>query len=112
MKHLADIKNILVFPAGTEIAFEIHQALKTSKFVKLFGATSVPCHAELIFENCAEGVPYPADPNFIDELNKVIDAFEIDYVYPAHDSAVLTLTREQHRLHAPVVSSDLETVEI
>ena len=26
-------KNVLVFPAGTEIAFEIHDALKNSRFV-------------------------------------------------------------------------------
>ena len=109
---MADVKNILVFPAGTEISFEIHHALRTSKFVKLFGATIEPCHAEFLYENCAEGLPYPAAPNFIDELNRVIDRFNIDYVYPAHDSAILTLTREQHRLHAPVVTSDLETVEI
>ena len=37
---MAEKKNVLVFPAGTEIAFEIHQALRYSKFVRLFGATA------------------------------------------------------------------------
>lgn len=109
---MADEKNILVFPAGTEIAFEIHQALRSSKFVKLYGATSVACHANFVFENCVQGVPYVDSPELIDELNKVVDRYNIDYIYPAHDSALLRLTREQHRLHAPVVTSPAETVEI
>ena len=109
---MADKKNILVFPAGTEIAFEIHDALCRSKFVKLFGATSVPCHAEFVFENCAEGVPFPDQPGFLEAMNRVVDEFQIDYIYPAHDSALLALTRLQDRLHAQVVTSPLETVEI
>lgn len=109
---MAEVKKVLVFPAGTEIAFEIHHALRYSKFVKLYGATSVPCHADFVFENCVEGLPYVDEPELIDRLNQVIDEFAIDYVYPAHDSAVLTLTREQARLHAQVVTSALETVEI
>ena len=109
---MAEVKKVLVFPAGTEIAFEIHHALRYSKFVKLYGATSVACHADFVFENCVEGLPYVDEPGLIDRLNQVIDELEIDYIYPAHDSAVLTLTREQERLHAPVVTSALETVEI
>lgn len=109
---MAEVRKVLVFPAGTEIAFEIHHALRYSKFVKLYGATSVPCHADFVFENCVEGLPYVDEPELIDRLNQVIDEFAIDYVYPAHDSAVLTLTREQARLHAQVVTSALETVEI
>ena len=109
---MAEFRKVLVFPAGTEIAFEIHHALRYSKFVRLYGATSVACHADLVFENCVEGLPYVDEPGLIDRLNQVIDELEIDYIYPAHDSAVLTLTREQKRLHAPVVTSALETVEI
>ena len=57
-------------------------------------------------------VSQPLCPAVIDALNEVIDRYGIDYVYPAHDSALLMLTREQERLHAAVVTSDLETVEI
>ena len=78
---MADVKNILVFPAGTEIAFEIHDALKNSKFVRLFGATSVPCHAEFVFQTCVTGLPFVDDPALIPALNRVIDAYGIDYVY-------------------------------
>ncbi len=109
---MIDVKNVLVFPAGTEIAFEIHDALCRNKFVRLFGATSVPCHAEFVYERCAEGVPYPDQPDFLEKMNRVVDQYEIDYIYPAHDSALLTLTRLQEQLHAQVITTDRETVEI
>ena len=110
---MADVKNILVFPAGTEIAFEIHDALKNSKFVRLFGATSVPCHAEFVFQTCVTGLPFVDDPDeLIPALNRVIDAYGIDYVYPAHDSALLRFSEERDALHAKVVASARETVGI
>ena len=109
---MADVKNILVFPAGTEIAFEIHDALKNSKFVRLFGATSVPCHAEFVFQTCVTGLPFVDDPALIPALNRVIDAYGIDYVYPAHDSALLRFSEERNALHAKVVASARETVGI
>ena len=105
-------KNVLVFPAGTEIAFEIHDALKTSKFVKLFGVTSVDCHADFVFENCISGAPYVNDPELIPFLNRVIDAYQVDYIYPAHYSALLRLTSEREALHAVVISPEMKTVEI
>ena len=105
-------QKVLIFPAGTEIAFEIQNALKYSKFVELYGCSSIPCHAEFVFENYIEGVPYPGAPGFIEALNKVIDEYGIDLIYPAHDSACLTLTQEQDKLHAKVITSPVETVEI
>ena len=109
---MAEKKNVLVFPAGTEIAFEIHQALRCSKFVRLFGATSVSCHAEFVFARCFEGLPFAGEPGLIEALNRIIDENAIDYVYPAHDSALLALSRARDALHAEVVTSDPETVEI
>ncbi len=109
---MTEKKKVLIFPAGTEIAFEIHQALRYSKFVRLYGATSVPCHAEFVFERCFTGLPFVDEPGLIDALNEIIDREHIDYLYPAHDSALLRLTREQAALHCALVSSDPETVEI
>lgn len=106
-------QKVLVFPAGTEIAFEIHNALKYSKFVELYGCSSVSCHAEFLFKNYIEGVPYPNDPGFVDAINIIIDEYGIDLIYPAHDSACLALTelQEAGKLHCKVVTSPLETVD-
>ena len=109
---MSEVKNILVLPAGTEIALEINNALKYSKFVKLFGGTSTPCHAEFVFENCIEDIPYPDSPDFAAKVNEAVDKYHIDYIYPAHDSALLKLTEIQSELHAAVVTSALETVRI
>lgn len=107
-----EAKKILVFPAGTEIAFEIWNALKFSKFIELYGANSMPSHAEFIFQRCDETLPFETDSGFIDALNNLIDRWKIEYIYPAHDSACLTLTREQDKLHAIVVTSPFKTVDI
>lgn len=66
----------------------------------------------MLFGNCIGGVPFADDPELVDALNDIIDEYGIDFVYPAHDSALLTLTKEQEKLHARVVTSDVETVEI
>jgi len=106
------VTKVLVFPAGTEIAFEIHAALKNAKNIELYGATSVPCHAEMVFKRCEEGLPFVGDPALVDALNACIDKYSIDYVYPAHDSVLLELTEKQGLLHAMVVTSRKDTVRI
>lgn len=106
------MKKILIFPAGTEIAFEIHHALRYSKFVELYGGGSVRDHGEMLFRTCVEDIPFVGRPGFVEKLNRVTDELGIDYIYPAHDSACLALIQEQERLHARVVSSPRETVEI
>ncbi len=66
------MKNVFIFPAGTEIAFEILNALKYSKFVNIIGGTSVSCHAEFVFEKLISNMPNIDDENFIDVLNEII----------------------------------------
>lgn len=103
---------VLVFPAGTEIALEIHNALKNCKDIELIGATSVRDHSEMVFKHCVEGISFVDDEDFIDDINRVVDKLHIDIVYPAHDSVLLKLTQEQHHIHALVVTSPLNTVDI
>lgn len=103
---------VLIFPAGTEIAFEIQNALKFSKFVELYGANSIPSHEEFVFERCTEGVPFINAPDFFDSLNRIVDQHGIDFIYPAHDNVCLALTKESERIHAKIVTSPLKTVEI
>lgn len=109
---MSTAKNILIFPAGTEMAFEIRSALKYSKFVRLFGANSTPCHGEMLFQNYTEGIPMVDDERFVDSINEIIDKYHIDYIYPAHDSVLLKLTQESENLRAQVITSPCETVEI
>lgn len=106
------MKKVLIFPAGTEIAFEIYNSLKYSKFVKIYGGTSVADHSEFIYKNLISGFPYVDEPKFIEYLNNVIDKEGIDCVYPAHDSACVILSKHAIEIHAQVIIADYETVRI
>lgn len=104
---------VLVFPCGSEIGLEIHQALKFSTHVELFGASSVPSnHGKYVYKNYIEGVPFVEDPDFIDKLNTIIDTYNIDLIYPAHDSVVLKLSENLGNLHTKVIGSPLKTCTI
>lgn len=105
-------KKVLVFPAGTEIAFEIVNALKYSKFVELFGGTSIGDHSEFVFKNLIKGFPNINDEKFLEYLNNVIDEHQIDCVYPAHDSVSVFLSDKADDIHAQVIIADKDTTNI
>lgn len=104
--------NILVFPAGTEIAMEILNSLKYEKYINLFGGSSVLCHGEFVFNNYIDNFPFINESNFIEYINSVIDKYNIDFVYPAYDDVCLYLTKQQKLINAKIITSPLETVEI
>lgn len=106
------MKNVLVFPAGSEIGMEINNALKYSKHFKIYGLTSTPNHSEYVFSNCISGVPYYNSPDFIEKLNGIIREYNIDYIYPAYDDVQLFLMQNAEKVNAVIVSADLYTTEI
>ena len=73
--------NVLIFPAGSEIAFEINNALKYSKFITVFGGSSVLDHSEFVYSNYCSSFPQITDDWFIDFLNNYIEANRIDLVH-------------------------------
>ena len=105
-------KRVLVFPAGSEIALEINNALKYSTHFEVYGLSSVPCHAAYVYSNYIEGIPFYTESNFCEELNRIIDENQIDFIYPAYDDIQLYLTENKDRFHAQIVTSELDTVRI
>lgn len=105
-------KNVLIFPAGTEIAFEIVNALKYSKFVNLIGGTSVTDHSEFVFNDLISGFPYIHEEGFLDFLNKAIKEYKIDCVYPAHDSVSVFLSDHAQDIDAQVIIAEKFTTDI
>lgn len=103
---------VLVFPAGSEIAAEIVDALSWQKDIELVGAASVPDHSEMIFRELEAGLPFFNQPGFVDALNDAIVRHGIDFVYPARDDVQLYLMQHADELRARVVSSPLETVDV
>lgn len=104
--------NVLIFPAGSEIAFEINNALKYSKFVNIIGGSSVRDHSELVYKELYIDFPYINDPNFIKFLNKFIKKHEIDYIYPAMDIVQVFLTNNKDLINSKIVTSSVDTVNI
>ncbi|MBG9816166.1 carbamoylphosphate synthase large subunit short form [Bacillus safensis] len=106
------MKNVLVFPCGSEIGLEIHNSLKFSKDFELIGASSVADHGKYVYKNYIENVPDIHDEDFIVKLNHLIDENKIDFILPAHDSVVLKLAQNQKQIKALVVTSDQLTCEV
>jgi len=105
--------NVLVFPCGTEVGLELHNALKWSSYVNLFGASSVSSnHGKYVFRNYSEGLPFVGEEGFLDALNRYIEENRIDFLYPAHDEAVTWLAQHRDELSCHVVAPVYEACRI
>ena len=106
------MKNVLVFPCGSEIGLEIHNALKYSKDFKLFGGSSVDDHGKYVYKNYIPDIPFIDDDNLLKFLNNITEEYDIDLIYPSHDDVVLKLSELKDELKAHVVVSDDYTCDI
>lgn len=103
------VRNVLVFPAGTEIGLEIHEALRQCKEVQLFGAgVSTSSHAPFAFERFYP-LPSVHEVGWLNALSALCRQLAIDYIFPAHDDVVVALAREQRYIPAVVLTTSLET---
>ena len=105
-------QNVLVFPCGSEIGLELYRSLSMSTHVSLFGASSVPDHGRFVYERHIDGLPFVDEPGFIEAVNCVIDEHRIDFLFPAHDSVVLSFAENTRQLHCKVLGSPVETCRI
>lgn len=103
---------IMVFPCGSEIGLELHRALKDIRFIDLIGASSVDDHGCWVYKNYIGDIPYMNAPDFIDVLNKYIDEYQVDYIFPALDSVIAYLSKHRDKLHAQLLTCPDETVQI
>lgn len=95
---------VLVFPAGTEIGLEIYAALKDCKEIQLFAAgQNTPNHAQFLYDTY-HIVPSVHDDTYVSELSKLIKKLHIDFIYPAHDDALVALTRDAHHFDATILA--------
>jgi len=103
---------VLVFPCGTEIGLELHRALGRCRHVALYGASSVYSnHGRYLYDPYWDGFPFITDPACIPALNALIEAHDIDLLYPAHDDVVTALA-DHPALKCPVIGSPASTATI
>lgn len=103
---------VLVFPCGSEVGLEVNRSLKDISFVDLYGGSSVSDHGEWAYEKYIGNLPYISDDEFVLKLNKCLDKYNIDYIFPALDSVVLKLSETRTLLHAKVITSSEDAVTI
>jgi len=106
-------KNVLVFPAGTEIGLEIYKALRYSKDFLVFGSSSEDSnHARFLFDNYIEKLPFINEKKYFSYLNEVIKKYKIDFIYPAHDEVLLRLSQCQNKINAKVIASEYKICKL
>lgn len=106
------IRNVLVFPAGTEIGLEILNSLRHCKETRLFGAgQDVSNHGRFAYPEY-HIVPSIHEDGWLEKLVELCRKLSIDYIFPAYDDVIVALSREQHRIPAVVISSPPRTCEI
>jgi carbamoyl-phosphate synthase large subunit len=110
--HFQVKRNVLVFPAGTEIGLEIFHALQSCKEVRLFGAgQDLSNHALFVYPEYYV-LPSIYEKGWVDALIDLCRTLSIDYIFPAYDDVIVALSREAHRLPAKIISSPPRTCEI
>lgn len=102
----------MIFPAGTEIALEIRNALKYSKFVNLIGGTSMDDHSDYVYKTLIKGFPFIDEEGFLDYLNDVVREYQIDSIYPAHDSVGVFLSKHRDEIPTQIIITEDNTVSI
>src|SRR5882762_2479059 len=105
-------RNVLIFPAGSEIGLEIFNSLKYSHHVEVFGASGKSDHASFVYAQgryVEDASLYVDRPDFIERLNRHLRDLDIELIYPTHDTIANFLAEHQSRVAAKVITSCAET---
>lgn len=103
---------VLVFPCGAENALEIHQALRYSVHVELFGASSVDDHGQYQFPRYYGDLPHIHSADFEDAFSALTKKLGIDLVFATHDSVLTYLAPRAQAMGFTLVNGDAQTAEI
>lgn len=105
-------KNILIFPCGSEVALEIFRSIENSTHFNIIGGSSVDDHGRFVFKNYIKDIPFIDANNFIASMQKIVLDCKVDAIFPAMDSVITILKRNEKLLGCKIVSSDTETTEV
>jgi hypothetical protein len=99
------MKNILIFPCGSEIAREVYESLKDNKEYNLHGGSSILDKGQYLnYNNFINNIPFIDNENFINLLNETIDEHNIDYIFPCHDDVSLKLAENINYIKCDVIT--------
>lgn len=109
------MKKILVTGAGGPAGVNVVRSLRDSgEDMKIYGTDISAYHAEFARPVVDDVfiVPRCSAPNYIDELNKVIDELGIEYIHPQPDVEVSVISENREKLHAKNFLPSKETIRI
>lgn len=109
------MKRVLVYPCGTEIGLEVYRALRYSTHYEIFGGTDGYDHGRFVFHNLIENLPFindSSDEKDIEKFEKAIDAFNIDFIYPAMDGVITVFAEYRHLFKEILILPDTETAKM
>lgn len=104
--------NVLVFPAGEINSIELHDALSHNVNIDVYGASSVDRHGSYVFKYYKSNLPLISDESFIDDFNRLIAEWNIDFVFPTHDTVALFMADNQNLIKAKVIVAERKTALI
>jgi hypothetical protein len=107
-------KNVLVFPCGSEIGLELYRSLSYSTNFSLIGGSSVEDHGSYVYSRYITGLPFVEAHDFIEKINTVVKQYQIDYIFPAHDSVVVKLAQAKltGNIDCEIITSPADTCEL
>ncbi|GHB62124.1 carbamoylphosphate synthase large subunit short form [Psychrosphaera saromensis] len=100
-------KNVLIFPAGSEIGIEVFNSLKYTHHFELFGASGKSDHASYMYRESHyfESDFYIDDVKFVERFNELLTRWNIQFVIPTHDSISYFLATVRHKINAEIITS-------
>jgi glutathione synthase/RimK-type ligase-like ATP-grasp enzyme len=107
------VRRILVTGAGGAAAANFVHSLRIAPepfFV--VGSDTSKFHLELAPVDARYLLPRADDPDYLDELNAVVEAEEIQVVHPQPEQEVLVLARNRDRVRAATLLPDADTVAL
>jgi hypothetical protein len=106
------MKNVLVFPCGSEIALEVYNSLKDQKDINLIGGSGVEDNGKFVFDNYIGDIPMIHSDNFIPRIKEIVTQYEVDYIYPCIDIAIFEFKKHEKELNCRVIGSEFKTVDL
>ncbi len=109
------MKKILVTGAGGPAGVNVLRSLRDSgEDMRLYGTDISAYHVEFARPLLDDVfiVPRCTAPNYVEELNKIIDEYGIEFVHPQPDIEVKIISEKRERLHAKTYLPSKETVKI
>lgn len=105
-------RNVLIFAAAPYCAMAICDCLKYNMLFHPIAASSYPNHAEFVYREYVDDLPFVNAPDFIEKFAALIREKNAEFVIPTDDMIALILTKYQDQIPAKVVCSSYETTKI